>query len=137
MEPAQREVIFARTRAIVRRNWPMLDGWIRERGGFLGCIPPRAGAIVLVQYDLPIASIALAERLRVEKSVLVVPGDQLGAPRHLRIGFGYGGGDGSMQGGLRRIDEMLGAIRTAAPARRRRVTAPGSSGRRRSRSRGR
>ena len=137
MEPARREAIFARTRAIVRRNWPMLDGWIRERGDILSCIPPRAGAIVLVQYDLPISSIALAERLRVEKSVLVVPGDQLGAPRHLRIGFGYGGGDGSMQEGLRRIDEMLRAIRSAAPAPRRRVTAPGSSGRRRSRSRGR
>ena len=137
MEPARREAIFARTRAIVRRNWPMLAGWIGERGEILSCIPPRAGAIVLVQYDLPIASIPLAERLRVEKSVLVVPGDQLGAPRHLRIGFGYGGGDGSMQEGLRRIDEMLRAIRTAAPAPRRRVSAPGSSGRRRSRSRGR
>jgi hypothetical protein len=137
MEPARRAAIFARTRAIVRRNWPTLDGWIRERSEILSCIPPRAGAIVLLRYDLPIASIALAERLRVEKSVLVVPGDQLGAPRHLRIGFGYGGGDGSMQGGLQRIDEMLRAIRKPAAAGRRPVTVPGSRGRRRSHPRGR
>jgi hypothetical protein len=37
----------------------------------------------------------------------------------VRIGFGYGGGDGSMQGGLRRIDEMLRQVRKAAPVRRR------------------
>jgi hypothetical protein len=137
MDPARREAIFARTRAIVRRNWPVLDGWLRERGEFLSYIPPRAGAIVLVRYDLPIASVALTERLRLEKSVLVVPGDQLGAPRHLRIGFGYGGGDGLMQGGLQRIDEMLREIRAAASARRRAVSVPGSSARRRSRPRGR
>ncbi|HYV86477.1 MAG TPA: aminotransferase class I/II-fold pyridoxal phosphate-dependent enzyme [Patescibacteria group bacterium] len=137
MEPARRGAIFARTRTIVRRNWPMLEEWLAARGEILSYIAPRAGAIVLVRYNLPIASIALCERLRLEKSVLVVPGDQLGAPRHLRIGFGYGGGDGSMQGGLRRIDELLRAIGSAAPARRRAVSGPGASGRRRSRPRGR
>jgi aspartate/methionine/tyrosine aminotransferase len=139
MEPARRGAIFARTRAIVRRNWPMLDDWLSARGDLLSYIAPRAGAIVLVRYNLPIASNALTERLRLEKSVLVVPGDQLGVPRHLRIGFGYGGADGSMQAGLARIDEMLRAIGQAAPApaRRRAVSASKAPGRRRSRPRGR
>lgn len=144
MEPGRRAAIFARTRSIVRRNWPMLGAWLEARGDLLSYIPPRAGAIVLVRYDLPIASVALTERLRLEKSVLVVPGDQLGVPRHLRIGFGYGGGDGSMQGGLRRIDEMLRQIRKAAPAKGRAArtgafasSVPASPAPRRSRPRGR
>jgi aspartate/methionine/tyrosine aminotransferase len=104
-------------------------------------IAPGTLSDVLARYHLPIASTVLAERLRVEKSVLIVPGDQLGVPRHLRIGFGYGGEDGTMQGGLARIDEMLRAIAARAPAqkpaRSRALSAPGGSARRRARPRGR
>jgi aspartate/methionine/tyrosine aminotransferase len=111
MEPRRRQAIFERTRAILRRNWPVLEGWLAEQAHSLSYVAPCAGAIVLARHDLPIASTLLAERLRKEKSVLVVPGDQLGAPHHLRIGFGYGGGDGTMIAGLARIAEMIGELR--------------------------
>lgn len=123
MTPEVREEIFARTRGYVRRHWPIVESWVRERSEFLSVIPPVAGAIALIKYDLPIASIPLVERLRTEKSTLVVAGDQTGIPKHLRIGFGYGADPSVLNEGLRRMDALMqtlrtGSRRTAAGARR-------------------
>ena len=111
MQPGRRDAIFERTRGIVRRNWPVLEAWVRERGDYLSVVPPVAGAIAFVRYDLPMSSIPLCERLRVEKSVLIVPGDQLGTPRHVRFGFGYGADASHMVAGLERIDELFSELR--------------------------
>ncbi|HEU4402545.1 MAG TPA: aminotransferase class I/II-fold pyridoxal phosphate-dependent enzyme [Candidatus Polarisedimenticolia bacterium] len=89
MEPARREAIFERTRAIIRRNLPRLEGWIHSHGDLFTYIPPLAGAIALVRYDLPIASVALFDRLRRERSVLIMPGGHFGIGKYLRIGYGY------------------------------------------------
>ena len=118
MEPARRDAVLARTRAIIGRNLPVVEGWIRGHADILDYTPPQAGAIVFMRYDLPIASIPLAERLRLEKSVLIVPGDQLGTPKHLRIGFGS---DAQyMLRGLERISSLFSELRAggrrAAPA---------------------
>jgi aspartate/methionine/tyrosine aminotransferase len=50
--------------------------------------PPDAAAIAFVRYHLDINSSELAERLRREKSVLIVPGDHFGMDHFLRISFG-------------------------------------------------
>lgn len=121
MTPSVREQIFTRTRGYVRRYWPIVEAFVRERSDFLSVIPPVAGAIALIKYDLPIASIPLVERLRVEKSTLVVAGDQTGIPKHLRIGFGYGADPAILHDGLGRIDAMMQSLRTGA---RRKVAAP-------------
>ena len=52
------------------------------------CRAPDAGAICYVCYGLDINSTELAERLRAEKGVLLVPGDHFGMDRYLRIAFG-------------------------------------------------
>jgi aspartate/methionine/tyrosine aminotransferase len=114
MTPSVREQIFARTRGYVRRYWPIVEAFVRERSDFLSVIPPVAGAIALIKYDLPIASIPLVERLRVEKSTLVVAGDQTGIPKHLRIGFGYGADPAILHDGLGRIDALMQSLRTGA-----------------------
>jgi aspartate/methionine/tyrosine aminotransferase len=127
MEPKKRDMIFARTRALVQRHWPVLRDWVAERPEFLSVIPPVAGAIALIRYDLPIASIAMIDRLRVEKSTLIVAGDQLGIPRHIRIGFGYGSEPTAMLEGLSRIDALMREIREGNGARRgRRKSAKGA-----------
>jgi aspartate/methionine/tyrosine aminotransferase len=114
MTPSVREQIFTRTRGYVRRSWPIVEAFVRERSDFLSVIPPVAGAIALIKYDLPIASIPLVERLRVEKSTLVVAGDQTGIPKHLRIGFGYGADPAILHDGLGRIDALMQSLRTGA-----------------------
>ena len=87
LEPARREQILARTRMIIRANYPILRKWIEKQDG-LSHAAPEAGAIALVRYSHPIGSSELAERLRDERSVLVVPGDFFGLDGCLRIGFG-------------------------------------------------
>jgi len=89
MEPKRREEILARTREIVRRQWPRLEGWLRTHDDVFEWAPPRAGAIALARYRLPMGSSALVDRVCREQSVLLVPGDMMGAGRSLRFGFGY------------------------------------------------
>ena len=109
LEPQRRDAIFARTRGIIRANLPILESWMRVRADVFSYVPPLAGAILFARYDLPIGSVALVDRLRVEKSVLVVPGDQFGTQRHLR--FGFGSDSGYLSRGLARIDETIAGLR--------------------------
>jgi hypothetical protein len=87
LEPARRRQILARTRMIIRSNYPVLRDWIEAHEG-LSHVPPEAGAIAMVRYRHPIPSADLAARLRDERSVLVVPGAFFGMEHCLRLGFG-------------------------------------------------
>jgi aspartate/methionine/tyrosine aminotransferase len=108
MEPTKREAIFARTRRILRAQLPILEGWIANRPAIFDWIPPRAGAIAFVPYRLRISPSALAERVRKEQSVLIVPGDMLGGGRALRFGFGYDAD--RLREGLARVDKTLDSL---------------------------
>ena len=88
LEPATRARIRARTRGIVRQNLALLEEWMQAQEGRFRYRPPDAGAICFAHYDAPIDSVAFAERLRVQKDVLVVPGDHFGMEEYVRIGFG-------------------------------------------------
>jgi aspartate/methionine/tyrosine aminotransferase len=88
MEPSRREAILARTRRIIRENLPPLEAWIAAQPA-LRAIRPIAGAISYVEYDLPVRSTELIERIRTEQSVLLVPGEMFGLGDGFRVGFGY------------------------------------------------
>lgn len=104
MTPGVRERILARTRGIIRSNLPGLEEWITSHPYFT-YVRPGAGAIAYVQYDLPIGSTELVDRIREERSVLLVPGDQFGLEKGLRFGTGYD--IGSTLTGLALADEVL------------------------------
>ena len=89
MQPDVRENILARTRGIIRANLPSIEAWIANHCDVLTYARPVAGAIAYVKYDLPIASRELIDRIRVEQSVLLVPGDMFGLGKGFRFGFGY------------------------------------------------
>jgi aspartate/methionine/tyrosine aminotransferase len=89
MHPDHRDRILARTRSIVRENLPPVEAWIGEHAGVLSYVRPVAGAIVYLEYDLPVASTELVDRIRREQSVLLVPGQMFGLGNGLRIGFGF------------------------------------------------
>ena len=121
MEPRRRDAILARTRAIIRRQLPEVEAWVRGHEGVLELIPPLAGAIALVRYRLPIGSVALFDRLRREKSVLITPGGHFGIGKYVRIGYGYD--IGKVREGLSRIDEILVDLgESRRPLRSRRVS---------------
>jgi aspartate/methionine/tyrosine aminotransferase len=91
MEPVRREAILARGRKIIRTNLPLLEEWLNEYSHLFHYTRPVAGAIAYFEYDFPIRSTDLIDRLRKakSKSVLLAPGDQFGLDKGIRVGFGY------------------------------------------------
>jgi aspartate/methionine/tyrosine aminotransferase len=108
LAPARRAQLLARTRGILRANYPILRDWIERRAPLLSHVPPEAGAIAFVRYQHDVNSTRLIERLRDESSVLVVPGDHFDMDGYLRIGFG--GDPSHVTGSLERIGALLDSI---------------------------
>jgi len=109
MEPQRRESILARTRHIIRKNLPPIEEWFLKRDDIFTYVRPEAGAFVYCEYKLPINSTELVNRLRVEQSVLLSPGDHFGLDRGIRIGFGYNV-EKSLEG-LARAEALMRAMK--------------------------
>jgi aspartate/methionine/tyrosine aminotransferase len=105
IEPRNRERCYARTRTILQQNLPIAREWIGQFGGRLTWREPQAGAIALVRYDADIASLELAERVRVNQSTLIVPGSHIGLEEYLRLWLG--GREAFLREGLRRVAAEL------------------------------
>ncbi len=88
LQPAVRERLLARTRAILRENYPVLEQWLKTFGPSFSWVPPQAGAICWVRYRSRVDGETLVERVRAGQSVLLVPGEHFGMPGYLRFGFG-------------------------------------------------
>lgn len=114
LQPERSARLFERTRGILRRNLPLIEEWLQQAGGF-HWIRPEAGAIVYVRYDYQINSTVLVNRLREEKSVLIVPGDHFGMDGYLRLGFGEA--PEYNRAGLDRLKDLLSSVAHPAPAR--------------------
>lgn len=107
LSPARRAKILARTRGILNANLPVVREWLAARADLFSFVPPQAGAIVYARYHRSVNSTTLTTRLREERGVLIVPGDQFGMDGYLRIGFG--GPRSELIEGLGRLEGMLRA----------------------------
>jgi aspartate/methionine/tyrosine aminotransferase len=105
LEPKRREWILNRTRQKIQENYPVVRTWLTAHGGFFSHIPPGAGAIAWAGLRDGSNSAQMAEALRKQKEVLVVPGEQLGMDSYLRLGFG--GNPESLQKALGRVAEWI------------------------------
>jgi aspartate/methionine/tyrosine aminotransferase len=83
-----RDLIIERNHGIIRANLAQASRWMAERADFLSWTPPRGGLLALVKYDLPLASLDLADRLADDYSVMLAPGSAFGYEHHLRLGIG-------------------------------------------------
>jgi aspartate/methionine/tyrosine aminotransferase len=111
LAPERRQTLLGRTRSIVRDNFPLLRDWLESQPGAFEWIEPEAGAICFARYHHDINSLELANRLRTEKSVLIVPGDHFGMDRYIR--FGYGERPEYLRAGLARVSEVLATVSLA------------------------
>jgi hypothetical protein len=107
VRPENREKLYARTRAILQHNLPIVREWAAGFGGFLTFREPQAGALCLMRYQSPTPSFELCERIRVNQSVLIVPGAHLGLEGYIRVWLG--GKPEFLREGLRRIGVELHA----------------------------
>jgi aspartate/methionine/tyrosine aminotransferase len=107
LRPEIRERILERTRSILRANYPIISTWVASRDGF-SLVDPQAGAIAYVRYGMEVGSVDLVERLRREKSVLIVAGEHFLMNNYLRIG--YGGPADRLRAGLGLLNDFLDEI---------------------------
>jgi aspartate/methionine/tyrosine aminotransferase len=108
VEAANRERCYGRTRDILQHNLPIARSWVDGLGGRLTWTQPKAGAIGLMKYDADTPSTAIADRVRLNQSTLIVPGAHVGLEGHLRIWLG--GKEEFLREGLRRIGTELKAL---------------------------
>ena len=105
MSKTVRPQILARTRKFIRDGYPVLEEWVRSHGNTFSLVPPEAAAIAFVRYHIDINSTTLVERIRDEKSVLIVPGDHFSLDSYLRISYGLP--HDYLTAGLDRIHEAI------------------------------
>lgn len=108
LEPSRRKRLLARTRGIIRTNYPVLREWIDSRAPALTHVPPEAGAIAWIRFHHDVNSAVLADRVRETHSVLIVPGDHFDMDGYLRIGFGSD--PSHLVAGLERVGQVLDSI---------------------------
>jgi aspartate/methionine/tyrosine aminotransferase len=112
LEPARRQRILGRTRTILNENFPVIAAWLDAHGALFSYTPPDAGAIVYVRYHHDMNSTELVTKLRLDKSVLIVPGDHFGMDGYLRIGFGDE--TAYLHAGLDRLHDLIEEVRLKA-----------------------
>ena len=104
LETERRRGWLSRTREHLRVNHRTVERWLD--GVEARAIPAQAGAMAYLRYEGE-PSRELAERLRTEASVLVVPGAHFDMEGWLRLGVG--GTATALEAGLQRLEAVLGA----------------------------
>lgn len=118
LQPERRAKVLMRSKDILRKNLVTITRWIETHSDKLSFIPPRAGGMAFVRYEMDVNSTRLVEQLRQEKGVFPVPGDAFGLDHYLRIGIGSPAHH--LEEGLQRISDFLEerAFALRQPARR-------------------
>lgn len=88
LQPIKRKEILLRSKSMLLENLHAISEWCKDYKDIFEFIPPKAGGMLFVKYNLPINSTELSEWLRLEKSVLILPGDVYGMDHYFRIGIG-------------------------------------------------
>ena len=115
LEPERRERILAKNQEVVRMSCRVFVDWNEAHGSALAHRSPEAGAMCFVRHPTGLNSSDISERLRKERSVLVVPGDQLGMDGYMRIGTALP--KEYLMSGLDRIDDLMRTLRASDPER--------------------
>ncbi len=104
----RRAEIMQRTRRFVTAGYPLLERWLAEHHRYFTLTPSAAGAFAFPRCHLNIGTREFGERLRVAKSVLIVPGAFFGCEGFVRINAGAP--RAYLEAGLARVSEFLGEI---------------------------
>ena len=108
LEPERRKKALDRNREILNENVAVLEEWVQKHKPLFELIPPRAGGMAFLRYNMKINSTELADKFMKEKSVFVVAGDFFGMDHYIRIGIGAE--KEYFKAGLKLIDEALEEI---------------------------
>lgn len=73
---------------MLNENLLATQEWIQSQEDSWYFVPPKAGGMAFMRYDMDINSTKLSDYLRNEKSVFILPGDVYGMDKYIRIGIG-------------------------------------------------
>lgn len=109
LAPETRQRIRSRVQRVLSENYPIVQRWLAEHKDALSHVAPNAGGIAWIKLgsSIEMRSDELAEHLRREKSVLIVPGTQFGEGFEQFIRIGFAGHPEHLAAGLGRFGEVL------------------------------
>ena len=105
LQPEMRRRILLRNRKLLNENLDFFLKWLESRKQLFSFVPQKAGAMSFIRYFLDMNSTELTERMRQEKSLLIVAGDCYGMDNYLRIGIGSE--KDYLEEGLNRFADLL------------------------------
>ena len=105
LSPEVRPEILERNRSMLRHNLQIMVDWVNAYGEIFHFVPPKAGGMAFMRYDLEINSTELADWLRTTKSVFILAGDCYGMDHYFRVGVGAE--EKKLVAGLSRIHDAL------------------------------
>jgi len=108
LQPQLRAKILRRNRKMLNENLGVLTEWVNAHQHLFTFIPPKAGGMVFLRYNMKINSTELSTKIREEKSTFIVPGDCFGMDHRIRIGIGSE--RNYLSKALERISETLAEI---------------------------
>ncbi len=108
-----RSRLIARQRSLSREGWELAERWIHDNFDLVSCAASEATSMLFARYHLPMGSVRVADEIRRQASVLVAPGEYLGADEHLRITHGLGAK--TVAPALERIGTVLRKLRARRP----------------------
>jgi aspartate/methionine/tyrosine aminotransferase len=109
LEPAKRQALLARQRDLVRDGTELYRRWLDENAELITEQPAHATALSFPRYTAALPSEQVADAIRVQASVLVVPGSMMGSEGHLRITVGF---EEAFLGSA--LERIAGVLRTLA-----------------------
>lgn len=108
LQPELRKKVLSRNRKLLSGNLGTLVEWVKKHKELFHFIPPHAGGMAFLRYNIKINSTELSTKLREEKDVFVVAGDCFGMDNYIRLGIGSE--KKYFLAGLDLIDELLREI---------------------------
>jgi aspartate/methionine/tyrosine aminotransferase len=88
LEPTFRSKVLNRSKDYLKNNLALLENWVEKNKNWVSFIPPKAGGMAFLKYELAINSTELAHIFRKELGVLILPGDVYGLDGYFRVGIG-------------------------------------------------
>jgi aspartate/methionine/tyrosine aminotransferase len=88
LSPDLRSKVLSRSRQMLNENLILLQEWIARQTNQFHLVPPKAGGMAFIRYEMDMNSTELSDALRTQKGVFIVPGDSYGMDSFIRIGIG-------------------------------------------------
>lgn len=103
-----RNALYARTKKILKSNFPVMLDWLQSFNDFFTFHPPKGGAFCFPKYKPDIPSYEICKAILENQDTLITPGRHFGLEGFLRIWIGAK--PEFMKEGLRRIGEEIRKI---------------------------